>query len=97
MARSTQEDRDFDQPRPKRKGLKGDKDLYGFRVQLKGQQKQERSECSTSAQAMQPDWAFVPQVRACEHGSGSVVWPHGAFMCLMFKHRLNSFIDSYDT
>ena len=63
--------RDFDSapPRPtKRKGVK-DKDVYGFKMQLKGQQKQERSECSTSAQAMQPDWAFVPQVTVCMAGT----------------------------
>ncbi len=51
-------------PPPRRK--KQDKssssrDAYGFKLQLKGQQRQERQECSTSAQALLPDWSFVPQ------------------------------------
>ena len=66
MARRITIDEDDPPPRPKR-SVKGggakEKDVYGFRLQLKGQQKQERSECSTSAQAMLPDWAFVPQVQ----------------------------------
>ena len=52
------------QPRPRKASKSSkDKDAYGFRLQLKGHQRQERAECSTSAQAQLPDWSFVPQGR----------------------------------
>ncbi len=47
------------------------KDAYGFRINVKGQQKQERQECSTSAQAQLPAWSFVVQGRKYP-GKGSL-------------------------
>ena len=55
---------DVDHPPPRRKKGSGSvKDAYGFRLNIKGQAKGERTECSTSAQSLLPSWSCVPQGR----------------------------------
>jgi hypothetical protein len=54
------EDEYFDSPQ-RRKKEKVTRDYYGFKLNLKAQQRQERQECSTSAEAALLSWSFVPQ------------------------------------
>lgn len=62
------EDVDYTPPRRK-KGGNSVKDIYGFRLGIKGQAKGERMECSTSAQALLPSWSCVPQGKPLPSGS----------------------------